>query len=101
MKTTDPRDLTWQEIRGHLAGTREVIHGWLLAHGPATTEGIALGTGIGLLTVRPRVSELCAWGFAEITGRIKREGTYRAISYSDAQRAHESSHREGQLNLKL
>lgn len=101
MKTTDPRDITWQDIRGRMTGTREVIHAWLLSHGPATTESIALGTGIGLLTVRPRVSELCAWGFAEITGRVKHEGVYQAITVADAQRAHETGKHEGQLNLKL
>lgn len=101
MKTTDPRDLTWQDIRGNLAGTREVIHAWLLANGPATTEKISQCTGIGLLTVRPRVSELCAWGFAEITGKLRHEGIYQAITVADAQRLHEESRREGQLNLKL
>jgi hypothetical protein len=101
MKSTEARDLTWQDIRGKMAGTREVIHAWLLSHGPATTEGISLGTGIGLLTVRPRVSELCAWGFAKCIGREKHEGIYQAVTVSDAQRLHETSAREGQLNLKL
>jgi hypothetical protein len=101
MKTTDPRDFTWQQIRGTLAGTREVIHAWLLANGPSTTEKISQCTGIGLLTVRPRVSELCAWGFAEITGRLKHEGIYQAVTVTDAQRIHEDKLREGQTNLKL
>ena len=101
MKTTDPRDMTWQEIQGTMTGRREVIHGWLLAHGPATTAGISQGTGIGLLTVRPRVSELCAWGFAECVGREKHQGIYRAIAVAEALRLHEASRREAQMNLKL
>lgn len=101
MKTTDPRDLTWQEIRGQLAGTRETIHAWMLANGPATTEAIARGTGIGLLTVRPRVSELAAWGLAECTGRARLGGIYKAIETSTAQARHEAARHEGQLNLLL
>lgn len=93
--------MTWQEIRGSLAGTRELVHAWLLLHGPATTTGIAEGTRIGLLTVRPRVSELCAWGFAECIGREKHEGIYQAITISQAQGRHEESRREGQLSLRL
>jgi len=99
MKTTDPRDFTWQEIQGRLAGTREVVHAWLLRHGPATTETVALGTGISLLTVRPRVSELCAWGFACCVERVTRDGVYRAIPVSEAMALHEESRREAQTNL--
>ena len=101
MQTTAPRDLTWQEIRGKLDGTRELIWSWLLLHGPATTTQIMEGTRIGLLTVRPRVSELCAWGFAECVGREHREGAYQAITISTAHARHEESRREDQLNLSL
>lgn len=101
MKTTDPRDMTWQEIQGKLDGLREQIHRWLMHHGPATTEAISQNTGIGLLTVRPRVSELCAWGFAECVGKEKHQGIYRAVMVADALRLHEASQKETQTNLKF
>ena len=101
MNTTAPRDMTWQEICGGLSGTRESVYSWLLHHGPATTTQIMEGTKIGLLTVRPRVSELCAWGFAECVGREHREGIYRARTILEAQAIHEESRLERQLNLKL
>lgn len=101
MKNTDPRDMTWAEIRDSLAGTRELIHAWLLAHGPATTMTIADALRMNLLSVRPRVSELCAWGFAECTGRAKHEGFYQAIPITAAQARHEESRRESQLSLML
>ncbi len=101
MDPTEARNLTWQEIRGTLHGAREMIHAWLLAHGPAATSRIAEGTRIPLLTVRPRVSELCAWGFAECVDREGREGVYRALTVAEAQARHEESLRESQLNLKL
>ena len=101
MTTTDPRNLTWQEIQGTLHGAREVIHSWLLTHGPATTTRIAEACAVSLLTVRPRVSELCAWGFAECVGRDKREGIYQAITVAQAHAAHEQSRAEAQTNFKF
>lgn len=98
---TDIRNLTWQELQGTLTGLRETVWKWLLHHGPATTTAIAEGTGIGLLTIRPRVSELCAWGFAECTGRDQREGVYRAVTLDLAHARHEASGQETQLNFKL
>lgn len=101
MNSTDPRNLTWQEIQGTLHGGREIIHSWLLRNGPRTTTQISEACGIGLLTVRPRVSELVGWGFAECVGRGKREGIYRAIPVMEALAAHDRSQRESQTNFKF
>lgn len=83
MDATTIRNANWAELQGELAGKRETVWRWLLTNGPATTTGIAAGTGIPLLTVRPRVSELVAWGFAECIGRIGREGAYRARTMAE------------------
>ena len=101
MKTTDPRDLTFEEIHDSLGETREAIWKWLRANGPATTSRIAEGSGIGLLTVRPRVSELAVLGFVECIGREHREGVYRSITYLAAQARHNASRAESQLQLKI
>ncbi len=69
-------------------------------YGPATTSQIADGTKIGLLTVRPRVSELAVLGFVKCTGRHKREGIYQFVTVADAQTTH-VKRRDPQLNLKL
>lgn len=101
MKTTDPRDLTWEEIQDSLTGHRGEVWSWLRKRGPATTSQIAEATGIPLLTVRPRVSELAALGWAECVGRAKREGIYAAVFYDTAQARHQEAIREAQLPLKL
>ena len=103
MKTTDPRDLTWDEIRGFLAGPRERCWEWLIAHGPATTSAIAEGTSIPLLTVRPRVCELAQIGFVECVGRADREGVYQAVSVATRQSRHAEDLLESsaQMPLKL
>ena len=88
------RDANWELIRGHLAGPRQAVHAWLLAHGPATTGMIAEGTGIPLLTVRPRVTELVQLGFAVCEGRNPfcwREGIYEAVPVERARAAHQAA----------
>jgi hypothetical protein len=101
MKTTDTRDMTWDELRDALDGLRARVWEWLRLHGPATTSGIAEGSGMGILTVRPRVSELAVLGFVELVGRDGREGVYRAVSLPARQARLEEEHREAQLDLKL
>ena len=101
MKTTTPRDLTWDQIRDQLDGAREAIWTWLRAHGPATTTAIASGTGIPLLTVRPRVSELAALGWIECRGRSGREGAYGALAPEVCLARHQEHIRETQLPLPL
>jgi hypothetical protein len=101
MNTTDPRDLTWEELRDELSGLRSRVWEWLRACGPATTSRIAAGMDVPLLTVRPRVCELAALGFAECIGREGREGVYRAVTMAARQARHEEDRREGQLSLML
>ena len=97
------RDANWEQIRDHLAGPRQAVHAWLLANGPATTNMIAEGTGIPLLTVRPRVTELVQLGFAACTGRnCWREGIYAAVTLAQAGAAHQAARTaEAQLVLKF
>lgn len=85
---TDIRDLNWSEIEGLMHGPRKTIWEWLKSHGPATTSAIAEGTGIALLTVRPRVTELCQMEFAECVGRERREGVYQARKSYEAMARH-------------
>lgn len=99
MKTTDPRDMTWEEIQGSLESLRERVWNWLLAHGPATTSAAAHGTNISILTVRPRITELAQIGLAEVVGREGREGIYRALPLPEARARWEEACREIQKEL--
>jgi hypothetical protein len=101
MIPTDIRKLTWDEIREHLAGPRQMIWEWLVVRGPATTSVIAEGTGINLLTVRPRVTELVQLGFAECIGRERREGVYRAVDFKKAREKHAETPLATQLPFKF
>lgn len=97
------RDAWWREIRGRLNPARIAVYRALLAaHEPMTTDAIAATTGINLLTVRPRVTELCQAGLAEFVDRIGHHGRYRAVSLREACRAHVLAHipaRQAELAL--
>jgi predicted ArsR family transcriptional regulator len=101
MNASDIRDMTFDEIRRNLDGPRERVWEWLHVRGPATTSAIAESLGMGLLTVRPRVTELVQMGFAECVGRQRREGVYRAVTVAEAQTRHAEKRTETQLPLKL
>lgn len=101
MKTTDVRDMTWEEIRDRVHGAREEAWQWLHVHGPATTSEMAVGLGWSLFNIRPRVCELAQLGFVECTGRSGREGVYRALSIQEVQTRAMVTGYDEQLSLKL
>jgi predicted ArsR family transcriptional regulator len=79
MRPVDIRNATFDELRGALGELREAVLRALEAHGPCTTRRLAEASGIDLLTVRPRVTELVQMGAAELAGaERRREGVYRA-----------------------
>ncbi len=80
MTPLDYRNTNWLAVRAHLAGRRQVVYEALRNHGPCTTRELAQRSGLDILTVRPRVTELVQLDFAtclnlEAPGR---EGIYRA-----------------------
>lgn len=114
MKAVDYRNATFAELKGQLDKTRGAIWNAMQADGRAlTTREIAALTGIDLLTVRPRVTELVQLGFvvlatdnpkSSIPNPKSNEGRYRALSNFDALRLFEERSRvarEPQLSLAL
>jgi len=97
-QATKIRDAMWAEVQGRVHGLREEVWAWLEKHGPATSEEVAEGTGICLLTVRPRLTELCQWQFAACVGRKGRSGVYAARTAEEA-RTHWEREAEPQLRL--
>ncbi len=80
MKPIDFRTATWESIQKRLAGLRLEVHQALELYGPCTTRQLAAASGIDILSVRPRVTELVEMGYAECTGGKGNEGTYAARS---------------------
>lgn len=105
MNATEIRDLNWHDIQAQVTGLRETVYAALLLHGPCTTRQLAEASGISILTVRPRVTELCDLGFALCTGREAKEGVYRAYTRAEAAALHQereaARHSAEQIPLAL
>ncbi len=88
MKPIDLRNATWSEIRGRLHDLRLSAYEAYLNHGPGTTREVARASGMDLLTLRPRTTELLQLGFLVLvnpTGDHRpKEGTYRALTEAEA-----------------
>jgi DNA-binding MarR family transcriptional regulator len=106
MNPIDYRTTTWEAIAARITGDRATVLAALRHHGPCTTRQLATAMGWDILNVRPRVTELCQLGFADIFNEIRdpapgREGTYLAISDQDAMEAfrHRKFSTTAQLHL--
>lgn len=100
------RDMNWEEIQGRLEGWRGRIYEALAKHGPCTTHELAGASGISLLTVRPRITELVQLGWVECLEMVHKEGRYHAIPEARALAnwTAERARREGegrQLEMKF
>jgi hypothetical protein len=85
MKPIDYRVNHWQEIRDLVHGLREAVWRAFAEYGPDTTRGVALKSGIDILTLRPRATELYQLGFLKLHGdEPGAEGTYAACTLEEA-----------------
>ena len=77
MKPTDVRDQNFNGlIAGLDAGRMRVYNAWC-NHCPGTTRGVAMRSGIDILTFRPRSTELYQAGLLMIIDSIDGQGIYR------------------------
>lgn len=84
MKPIDYRNATFAEIRDRIAGDRaRVLEAWRV-HGPCTTEDLAARSGIPILTLRPRTTELRQLGFVILAAGKGHSGVYRSATADEA-----------------
>lgn len=113
MKPIDLRNETFESLQRLIpADLRAVLDGYK-KHGPCTTEELSTLTGIGLLTVRPRTTNLCDLGLVLLdepeTLRRKQEehircGVYRAATDAEVRAALDAAKRpatEDQTLMKV
>jgi hypothetical protein len=98
MRPIDYRNETWESIKRRIAGDRMRVYDAWTKHGPCTTEELFARSGIRILSLRPRTTELMQLGLVELVpvdrcagigGRIDRHkaagGVYRAVSITQAE----------------
>ncbi len=82
MKPIDYRNTTWDQVQEQLVDLRKDVYRALTAHGPCTTRQLAERSGIDLLNVRPRVTELYQLGLVDLANPESggSEGIYQAVN---------------------
>lgn len=83
MEPIDFRNATFRDLTKRLTGQRKaVLEAWR-RHGPCTTEDLAERSGISILSLRPRTTELYQLGFLVVvdgSAARKNGATYRAAT---------------------
>lgn len=85
MKPADLRNATWREVLTHITEDMVRVHLAWQAFGPGTTREVAQRSGISLLTLRPRTTDLHKLGLVELVGAEKSEGIYRHVERAEAE----------------
>jgi hypothetical protein len=101
MTPTDLRNSSFDRIRQDLHGRlQEVYHAWL-TYGPGTTRQLAGLSGIDILNVRPRTTDLVGLGLVMLSGSVRGEGIYMARTQAEweAWRQPAAGALQAQLNL--
>ena len=97
MKPIDFRNNTWADVQDRFAeGLRREVYRALETHGPSTTRDLAERSGIDILSLRPRVTELYQLGLVELQNPESRggEGVYRVVPWVIAQARFEKAKAE-------
>lgn len=97
--TTDIRDELFRDLTAKLEGDRWRVHESFRVFGPCTTRRAAEATGMDVLNVRPRATELLQAGLLELAGKDGHEGVYAAVSAHDAARRAAAAARPEQMFL--
>lgn len=89
MKPVDYRNATFHDLLKTVSGKREeTLRAWR-DHGPCTTEELADRSGLSILTLRPRTTELYQLGFVMLADSAAEATTsgavYRAATTSETQ----------------
>jgi len=81
MKPVDLRNANFASLRNDLESGRKAVYAAWITYGPGTTREVATKSGIDLLTLRPRTTDLCDLGLVELDSHARgHEGIYRAVS---------------------
>ena len=99
----DYRNATWADLQATVQGKRLDVLNAFRTHGPCTTRDLAEKTGMDILTIRPRTTELVDLGLVVLQGDKRgSEGIYAALSDEAALTAFQqkcADARNGQLSL--
>jgi hypothetical protein len=81
MKPIDYRNETWDQVQERMDALRATVYRAFQIHGACTTRELSFKSGIDILTLRPRVTELYQLGLVELANPEAGggEGVYQAV----------------------
>ena len=87
MKPIDYRNETWSQVRDRVSDLRGIVYNHLALLGPCTTRELAARSGLDILTVRPRITELFQIGMVEVVecDVPTSEGVYQVVPWDLAE----------------
>ncbi len=71
MKPAAMRNLNWAEVQAHVSDDLRRVHAAWQKFGPGTTRAVAERSGISLLTLRPRTTDLYQLGLVDCIGQAE------------------------------
>lgn len=77
MKPVDFRNATFADLQARIVGQREAALAAWRVHGPGTTEEVAARSGMSILSLRPRTTELFQLGFVVLDAADPGKGAGR------------------------
>lgn len=80
MKPVDFRNETFEQVRARIVEDRAAVLAAWCMHGPGTTAEVAARSGLSILNLRPRTTELCELGFVVVDESGKAKGERRKSS---------------------
>lgn len=95
MKPIDFRNTTFAELQSRITGQRAAATKAWAGHGPGTTAQVAERSGMSVLNLRPRTTELVQLGFVclDAVQPAKGEGRYRLRTPSEHAAWYHAQHR--------
>lgn len=102
MSPVDIRNENFDSLRASLDERRRSVLCDLAQHGPCTTRQLAERSRRDILSVRPRVTELCQLGLVVLEHCVGREGVYSVRNQRDWELRHDRQMEEqtsGQMQL--
>lgn len=85
LTSTDIRNATWLDVQKRVSKDMVEVHEAWQTHGPCTTRELAERSGLSLLTLRPRTTDLYQIGLVACEGKKGREGgVYKHVTHQTA-----------------
>lgn len=103
MKPIDCRNETWKDVMLRMSKMRLRVYEIVSQFGPGTTEQLAMASGMSILSLRPRVTELHDMGMVDMVGKADggKDSIFKAVPLAEAERRYVELQKTGAVQMPL